>query len=103
MADSMYLWLCSSAAATVTTASAAAAGSAMPAVIVASKGGHPLLSVINTTRVQVAGQSWFGGGADITPSYLFEDDAREFHTYWRNVCDAHSPGLYAEHKAWCDR
>ncbi len=46
---------------------------------------------------------WYGGGCDLTPSYLFEDDAVEFHAFWRALCDAHRPGLYAEYKAWCDR
>jgi coproporphyrinogen III oxidase len=53
--------------------------------------------------VQVAGCSWFGGGCDLTPSYLFEQDAQEFHAYWKAVCDKYSPELYAEHKAWCDK
>ena len=41
----------------------------------------------------MAGTSWFGGGADLTPYYLFEEDAREFHSHWRRVCDAHDPTL----------
>jgi coproporphyrinogen III oxidase len=53
--------------------------------------------------MQVAGCSWFGGGCDLTPSYLFEEDAAEFHAYWKGVCDKYSPELYAEHKAWCDK
>jgi coproporphyrinogen III oxidase len=27
--------------------------------------------------------SWFGGGADLTPSYLFEEDARHFHATYK--------------------
>ena len=32
---------------------------------------------------QVDGQSWYGGGCDLTPVYLFEEDAIEFHTFWK--------------------
>lgn len=52
---------------------------------------------------QVAGQSWFGGGCDLTPNYLDEQGGREFHAYWRDVCGKYSPALYPELKAWCDR
>ena len=41
-----------------------------------------------------ASSAWFGGGADLTPYYLFEEDARiHFHRTWRDVCDRHDPGL----------
>jgi coproporphyrinogen III oxidase len=53
--------------------------------------------------LQVAGQSWFGGGCDLTPVYLFPEDATSFHTYWKGVCDKYSPSLYGEYKEWCDK
>ncbi len=46
---------------------------------------------------------WFGGGADLTPSYLFEQDARHFHGLHRATCDAHDPAFYPRFKQWCDR
>ncbi|HAL54921.1 MAG TPA: oxygen-dependent coproporphyrinogen oxidase [Bacteroidetes bacterium] len=45
---------------------------------------------------------WFGGGADLTPSYLFEEDAEHFHTVWKLVCDRHDSGSYERFKEWCD-
>ena len=45
---------------------------------------------------------WFGGGADLTPAYLFEDDARHFHQAHKQACDAHDPAFYPRFKAWCD-
>lgn len=45
---------------------------------------------------------WYGGGADLTPFYLFDQDAKEFHEHWHRVCAPHGPGLYAAYKAWCD-
>ena len=45
---------------------------------------------------------WFGGGADLTPSYLYEEDARHFHGTLKDACDAHSPSAYPKFKKWCD-
>jgi coproporphyrinogen III oxidase len=45
---------------------------------------------------------WFGGGSDLTPSYLYEDDAQHFHTTLKTACDAHGAALYPAFKAWCD-
>ncbi|KAG5638762.1 hypothetical protein H0H81_010384 [Sphagnurus paluster] len=46
---------------------------------------------------------WFGGGCDLTPSYLFEEDAIHFHSTLKNVCDQHGPALYPTFKKWCDQ
>jgi coproporphyrinogen III oxidase len=35
--------------------------------------------------------SWFGGGMDLTPHYLFEDDVEDFHGAARSVSPAHYP------------
>ncbi|PKY11404.1 coproporphyrinogen III oxidase [Acidithiobacillus marinus] len=45
---------------------------------------------------------WFGGGADLTPSYGFAEDARHFHRTLKNACDRHDPDFYPRFKAWCD-
>ncbi len=45
---------------------------------------------------------WFGGGADLTPSYLFEDDAIHFHRVHKSACDRHDPDYYPRFKKWCD-
>ena len=45
---------------------------------------------------------WFGGGIDLTPHYVNEDDARFFHQMMKNVCDQHSPTFYPEFKTWAD-
>jgi coproporphyrinogen III oxidase len=46
--------------------------------------------------------SWFGGGQDLTPYYLFEEDAVHFHSICKSVCDAHDPSFYALYKKQCD-
>jgi len=48
------------------------------------------------------GDWWFGGGGDLTPYYLFEEDARHFHTVWKRVCDKHDPTYYPQFKELCD-
>jgi len=45
---------------------------------------------------------WFGGGQDLTPYYLFEEDARHFHQICKTACDNHNPNFYLEFKAKCD-
>jgi len=46
---------------------------------------------------------WFGGGTDITPSYINEDDMKHFHGTYKEVCDKHDPKYYEEFKSWADR
>jgi len=46
--------------------------------------------------------SWFGGGQDLTPYYLFEDDVIHFHQTCKNVCDRHNPTFYSKYKKQCD-
>lgn len=46
---------------------------------------------------------WFGGGADLTPYVLYEEDARHFHAQMKSACDRHDPAFYPKFKAWCDR
>ncbi|ORX50113.1 Coproporphyrinogen III oxidase [Hesseltinella vesiculosa] len=47
---------------------------------------------------------WFGGGADLTPCYLYEDDAIHFHQLHKDGCDAidGSGALYDQCKLACD-
>ncbi|KAK5997362.1 Oxygen-dependent coproporphyrinogen-III oxidase [Cladobotryum mycophilum] len=45
---------------------------------------------------------WFGGGSDLTPSYLFDEDAIHFHKTLKEACDAHDKTYYRRFKKWCD-
>jgi len=45
---------------------------------------------------------WFGGGQDMTPYYLFEEDAKHFHSVCKSACDAHNPTFYPTYKKRCD-
>ena len=46
--------------------------------------------------------SWFGGGTDLTPYYLVEDDAIHFHAVQKKSCDAFDEKLYSQFKRQCD-
>lgn len=45
---------------------------------------------------------WFGGGIDLTPHYVINEDARFFHQYLKNVCNQYSPDFYPKFKSWAD-
>ena len=48
------------------------------------------------------GISWFGGGIDLTPHYVNEQDATHFHTIMKDTCDQHDASYYEEFKKWAD-
>ena len=45
---------------------------------------------------------WFGGGQDLTPYYLFDEDATHFHSICKRACDKQNPDFYATYKKKCD-
>ncbi len=45
---------------------------------------------------------WFGGGQDLTPYYLFDEDAIHFHSVCKRACDNHNPEFYPKFKKQCD-
>jgi coproporphyrinogen III oxidase len=49
-----------------------------------------------------AGDSWFGGGIDLTPIYVNDEQARFFHEKMKEVCDRYNPDFYGRFKAWAD-
>lgn len=59
------------------------------------------------TRFITTTQSWFGGGADLTPLMTADrqqnaPDAVKFHDAFRAACDRFDPSYYDKFKAWCD-
>lgn len=45
---------------------------------------------------------WFGGGQDLTPYYLFEEDVQHFHSICKQQCDKFSVDYYPTFKKQCD-
>jgi coproporphyrinogen III oxidase len=56
------------------------------------------------TRHIVTSQSWFGGGAVLTPMFpeAHAQDAADFHAALKSACDRYDPGYYPRYKKWCD-
>ena len=59
------------------------------------------------TRFLSTAESWFGGGADLTPTLDEQrsqqaDDAILFHAALKAACDAFDPDWHGKYKAWCD-
>ncbi|PZQ61067.1 MAG: oxygen-dependent coproporphyrinogen oxidase [Phenylobacterium zucineum] len=59
------------------------------------------------TRFLSTAESWFGGGADLTPMLDEQrseeaDDAKLFHAAMKGACDAFDPEWHPKYKAWCD-
>lgn len=48
------------------------------------------------------GVYWFGGGIDLTPHYVDNEDATYFHQQLKDACDKHSDKYYTEFKTWAD-
>ncbi|CAF0870183.1 unnamed protein product [Brachionus calyciflorus] len=45
---------------------------------------------------------WFGGGTDLTPYYLDENDVKHFHSELKKACDKNDKSYYLKFKKWCD-
>ncbi|MFD2520780.1 oxygen-dependent coproporphyrinogen oxidase [Emticicia soli] len=69
---------------------------------------HPISPMVPIIHMNVRyfemanGTCWFGGGIDLTPHYVVEEDARWFHAQLKAACDTHSPEYYPKYKEWAD-
>ncbi len=45
---------------------------------------------------------WFGGGMDLTPYYIYQEDIKHFHKQCKNACDRHDKDFYKTYKKACD-
>ncbi len=56
------------------------------------------------TRFIRTTKSWFGGGADLTPTYInrSKNVSNFFHKNLKNTCDKYDPLFYPKYKKWCD-
>ena len=54
---------------------------------------------MNVRQFATSSESWVGGGMDLTPHYLFADDAKLFHTAARDATGRH----YTAWKRACDQ
>ncbi len=70
---------------------------------------HPFNPMVPIVHMNVRyfetdkGDSWFGGGIDLTPIYIDEEQARYFHSVLKEVCDGHDASWYEQFRDWADR
>ena len=57
----------------------------------------------NFRMLRQGNRAWFGGGADLTPYYLFDEDAQHFHRTLKAACDAADPRFHPDFKQQCDQ
>ena len=50
----------------------------------------------------IVADSWFGGGVDLTPYYIFKEDIVFFHHNYKIICDEFDTKIYEEFKKKCD-
>lgn len=66
---------------------------------------NPFVPIIhmNVRYFELAdGTYWFGGGIDLTPHYIQEEDARFFHSQLKNTCNRFDAAYYPKFKIWAD-
>jgi coproporphyrinogen III oxidase len=63
----------------------------------------PLVPAVHmNTRHIVTSTAWFGGGADLTPTFPDATDTADFHAALQAACEASPAGDYPRFKKWCD-
>tara|TARA_B110000305_G_scaffold134596_1_gene150284 strand:+ start:12955 stop:13860 length:906 start_codon:yes stop_codon:yes gene_type:complete len=63
---------------------------------------HANLRYFELYEHNVLKDRWFGGGLDLTPYYIFEEDIVHFHKSCKKVCDNYNEGFYSKYKRKCD-
>ncbi len=64
---------------------------------------HVPIIHMNIRYFELEGHSWwFGGGIDLTPIYVDEEEARFFHKTLKSCCDGHNKEYYDRFKNWAD-
>ena len=69
---------------------------------------HPVSPMVPIIHMNVRyfelgdGSWWFGGGIDLTPHYVVEEDAKWFHRQLKDTCDRFDENFYPRFKKWAD-
>lgn len=69
---------------------------------------HPLSPLVPIIHMNIryfendGGDAWFGGGIDLTPIYVRDNQARFFHQTMKDTCDTYQAAYYAKFKKWAD-
>jgi coproporphyrinogen III oxidase len=72
-------------------------------IVLHPKNPHVPIIHMNVRYFQLdKGVYWFGGGIDLTPHYVIESQAGDFHRSLKQLCDQFNPQFYSEFKNWAD-
>ncbi len=71
-------------------------------LIVHPRNPHAPTTHMNARYLERGDVGWFGGGSDLTPFLLYEEDARSFHEALAGACAPHGAGVYPVMKGACD-
>jgi coproporphyrinogen III oxidase len=69
---------------------------------------HPQIPLVPIIHMNIRyfemsnGVKWLGGGIDLTPHYIVDEDAKFFHSQLKTVCDKHHNSYYPKFKTWAD-
>jgi coproporphyrinogen III oxidase len=69
---------------------------------------HPLNPMVPIIHMNVRyfeldnGLYWFGGGIDLSPHYVNDNDAQWFHGQLKTICDTYDANFYNKFKTWAD-
>jgi coproporphyrinogen III oxidase len=63
---------------------------------------HANVRVFMVTPKDKPAVCWFGGGFDLTPYYLFNEDAIAWHQQAEDLCQPFGDNVYRDYKKWCD-
>jgi coproporphyrinogen III oxidase len=55
----------------------------------------------NTRYIETT-KYWFGGGGDLTPMFIDDDETNKFHNAFKASCDKHDRSYYPKFKKACD-
>ena len=58
---------------------------------------------LNTRMFWTPHAWWFGGGSDLNPCIIYEEDTAHFHSVQKLHCDRHDQSYYPRFKDWADR
>jgi coproporphyrinogen III oxidase len=65
---------------------------------------NPWMPIIhmNVRYFEMGDTWWFGGGIDLTPHYVIEEEAVHFHSQLKKVCDKHHVDFYPKFSKWAN-
>ena len=71
-------------------------------IVIHPENPHVPIIHMNVRYFEMGKKSWFGGGIDLTPHFVDENDAKYFHDELKRMCDRFDAGFYPRFKSAAD-